>query len=311
MVIATILENHMIRILCCSLLLLLPLPTLALLNVTLIQGLDGMAEYGEQFSAQMKTLTSAAESVTDKKYITVLAGDAASRDKVLAHFEQLGKTLKPADQLLVIMVGHGSYDGFEYKFNIPGPDLTDADLVTMLKTQKAKLQIIINTSSSSGALQALLKNDGRTVITATRNGEERLATRFGTYFSNALEDSAADTNKNNAISLQEAFAYAERMSKDYFEAQGQLATEHPVMSGDQAAQFVMARTVSGVTDTTDPELAQLLKQREQLDVSIEQLQLRKNELPADDYLNQLQQLMIDMSLVQDRIEQKGQPAGEK
>jgi len=311
MVIATILEKHMNRNFLFCLLLVLPLPAMALLNVTVIQGLDGEAEYGKQFSAQVKTVFSAVESVTGKNNIVVFSGNDVSRDKLLAHFDQLGKTLKPVDQLLVIMVGHGSYDGFEYKFNIPGPDLTGADLVNILKAQITKLQVIINTSSSSGALQALLKNDGRTVITATRNGEERLATRFGTYFTNALEDTAADTNKNNAISLQEAFAYAERMSKDYFEAQGQLATEHPVMSGDKAAQFVLARTGTGATDTADPELPQLLIKREQLDISIEQLQLRKNELPADDYLNQLQQLMIDLSLVQDSIDQKGQPAGEK
>ncbi len=311
MVFATILENHMNRNFLFCLLFVLPLPAMALLNVTVIQGLDGEAEYGKQFSAQVKTVFSAVESVTDKNNIVVFSGNDVSRDKLLAHFDQLGKTLKPVDQLLVIMVGHGSYDGFEYKFNIPGPDLTGADLVNMLKVQTTKLQVIINTSSSSGALLDLLKGDGRTVITATRNGEERLATRFGTYFTNALEDSAADINKNNAVSLQEAFTYAERMSKDYFENQGQLATEHPVMSGDKATQFVLARTVTGATDTSDPELAQLLIKREQLDISIEQLQLRKDELPADDYLNQLQQLMIDMSLVQDSIDQKGQPAGEK
>ena len=27
-----------------------------------------------------------------------------------------------------MLIGHGSYDGAEYKFNIPGPDLTGAEI---------------------------------------------------------------------------------------------------------------------------------------------------------------------------------------
>lgn len=311
MVVTTLLENHIMnRIFLLNLLLLLPLTAFAEVYVTILQGLDGNEEYGKQFTAQAEKLVAAATTVTGKDRIKLLAGTDTTRDTVLAHFDMLSKTLKPEDRLALFMVGHGSFDGYEYKFNISGPDLTDADLVSMLTSQPATLQIVVNVGSSSGALQELLKADTRTVITATRNGEERLATRFGTYFANALEDTAADLNKNDAVSLQEAFDYATRMVKDYFESQGQLATEHAVMAGEKAAQFVLVRTGKRPPQDADPELVELVKRRDQLDISIEQLQLRKNEMVADEYMNQLQQLMIDLSVVQDRIDQKETPASE-
>lgn len=308
---ATLLEDDMMnRTGLLSLLLLLPLCASAEQYITIIQGLDGNEEYGKQFTAQSEKLLAAASSVTGKDQVKLLNGDAASREQVQAHFDALAKAMKPADRLTVYLVGHGSYDGFEYKFNIPGPDLTGDDLANILGAQPAKQQIIVNLGSSSGATQTLLKADNRTVVTATRNGEERLATRFGTYFANALEDSAADINKNEAVSLQEAFDYAGRMVKDYFESQGQLATEHAVMEGGQAAQLVLARMGKRPAQGADPELVQLVQQREQLDISIEQLQLRKAEMAPEQYMNELQQLMIDLSVVQDRIDSKEAPGAE-
>ena len=309
---ATLLEDDMkVSTGLLSLLVLLPLCAMAEQYITIIQGLDGNAEYGKQFNTQSEKLLAAATSVTGKgKVTTLLNGDAAGREQVLAHFDALAKSTKPSDRLTVFLVGHGSYDGLEYKFNIPGPDLTGEDLATLLNAQPAKQQIIVNLGSSSGATQTLLKADNRTVITATRNGEERLATRFGSYFASALEDSAADINKNEAVSLQEAFDYASRMVKDYFESQGQLASEHAVMEGGQAAQLVLARMGKRPAQGADPELVQLVQQREQLDISIEQLQLRKAEMDTGQYMNEQQQLMIDLSLVQDRIDSKEAPGAE-
>ena len=311
MVAAALLENHMMKMKpMLALLLWLPLAAMAEQYVTIIQGLDGAPEYGAQFNGQSEKLVSAAGSITDVKRVKLLSGDEATREKILSHFGELEKSLKADDRLALFLVGHGSYDGFEYKFNIPGPDLTGEDLVASLDKLAAKRQIVVSLGSSSGALQALLKSDMRTVLTATRNGEERLATRFATYFANALEDTAADTNKNNAISLQEAFDFASRNVKDYFETQGQLATEHAVVSNDTSAQFVLARIGKRPSQQTDPELAGLMARRDKLDADIEQLQLRKSEMETEQYTNELQQLMIDLSLVQEMIDQKESPGVE-
>ncbi len=228
----------------------------------------------------------------------------------MEHFAQLQTVMQEDDRVAVFFIGHGSFDGYEYKFNIPGPDITGEDLQTAMDALPARIQMLVNTSSASGAIKEQLENEDRVVITATRNGNERLATRFGEYFFAAIEDSAADLNKNDAITAQEAFDYAERMVKDYFEYQGQLATEHPEISGDYAGQFVIARLGQDRPEREDPEQTRLLSQRSALDIKIEELQLKKGELQQDDFLSQLQMLMIELSTLQEKIDQLGGVSGE-
>ncbi len=286
-----------------SLVLMLPLMTSAELHITIIQGLDGTSDYAQQFSEQARRVNIASESVTQNPLIRYFSGEDATRESILDHFSQLASTMTHEDRIAVFLIGHGSYDGFEYKFNIPGPDITGKHIKDVMNALPAKVQLLVNTSSASGAINEQLKNEDRVVITATRNGNERLATRFGAYFFEAIENSAADINKNNAITVKEAFDYAERMVTDYFEDQGQLATEHPQLSGDYAGQFVIARLLRDRTEDENPELTKFLTERGEIDIKIEELQLKKGELLQDEFLSQLQILMIDLSTVQEKIDQ--------
>jgi len=302
MVIAKALEDNMTKVFPLLVLLLLPLSVSAELYIMIIQGLAGSPAYEQQFNEQVARLESAAETVTDRDRIRVISGPAATRDNLLSHFDQLAGVLDSADRVAVFMVGHGSYDGYEYKFMIPGPDITDDDLVDIMDALPATTQLLVNTGSASGALLEPLRADGRILITATRSGNERLATRFGIYFADAFSDPAADINKNNAISAREAFDYAERQVRDYFEYQGQLATEHPVLEGDLAAQFVLARSGSVQPQLDDPQMAGLLRERDEIDRRIEDLQFRRNDMDTEDYLDQLQGLMIELSITQGQID---------
>ena len=302
--IKTTLENNLMKYrLLCFLICSLPCLVFAEIYVTIIQGLDGSPKYHQQFSEQAEKLRVAAETVTSNNRVKFMYGDDATRDNILSFFQNLSKSTNNNDRIAVFMIGHGSFDGIEYKFNIPGPDITAEDIVTIMDEQPAGIQLLVNTSSASGVLNNGLKKDSRVLITATRSGNERLATRFGAYFFDAFEDPSADINKNNAITAQEAFDYAEREVKDYFEYEGQLATEHSVISGDYAGQFVLARIGLDNPSSDDPELVGLIRQRDDLDIKLEDLQLRKSELEAGDFLNQLQQLMIDLSLVQEKIDE--------
>ncbi|MGK0299136.1 MAG: hypothetical protein ACI9XC_002764 [Gammaproteobacteria bacterium] len=280
-----------------------PVSAFAALHITIIQGLDGTPHYHQQFSDQTETLKSVTETIADKNSIRFFFGEDATRDNILSHFQNLKNSITAQDRVAVFMVGHGSFDGYEYKFNIPGPDLTDADIAEFMDALPAEIQLLVNTSSASGVLNNSLKNDSRVLITATRNGNERLATRFGEYFFNAFDNLSADINKNNAITAQEAFDYAEREVTDYFESQGQLATEHAEISGAHASQFVLARIGLSESSGDDPELTRLISERGAIDVKIEELQLNKSNLQSEEFLNQLQSLMIDLSLVQEKIDE--------
>lgn len=297
---APALETDLIRV--GFILLLLPMAVAAELHVIAVEGLGGTEEYTQRFSEEVAKLELAAQSVTTAEHMRVFAGEEATEENILAHFDALAAIVNADDRVVIYLIGHGSYDGYEYKFNLPGPDLTGEQLVELLDALPSNNQLLVNTSSASGATLDALTNETRVVITATRSGSERNATRFGSSFVAALEDPAADINKNNAISAQEAFDYAARQVTDYFEFRGQLATEHPQLKGERAARFTLARLEVPEPAGDDPELGLLFEQRDQLDGRIEELQLRKDELTTDEYYTQLQQLLLELARVGDRID---------
>jgi hypothetical protein len=102
-----------------------------------------------------------------------------------------------------MLVGHGSYDGEAYKLNLPGPDIDGDEMAKLLAAVPARSQLVVNATSASGSILEKWKADGRTVITATRSGFERNATRFAQHFAAALAAGSADINKNGAITAQE------------------------------------------------------------------------------------------------------------
>jgi len=288
---------------CFLLLCLLPLTSSAALYVTIVQGLGGTQGYGSRFTIQTDKLQEAAASLTPDENISVFRNDAATRDRLLAHFKEQGNNLNVSDRVAIFLVGHGSYDGYQYKFNIPGPDLTDDDLAGLLNELPNKNQLLVNTGSTSGATLERLKNESRIIITATRSGNERNATRFGTFFTDALEDPSADT-KNNSISVQEAFDYSLRQVEEYFENQGQLATEHPQIEGEGAPQFNLARLTPKRSLPPNSALAALIKQRDALNGEIEELQLDREKLEETEYFSRLQELVIKLAHLEDQIDQQ-------
>jgi hypothetical protein len=290
---------------------LLPALAHAELYISVIEGLGGMPEYQEQFDAQREDVVGAAHSMTDASRVAVFNGEEATRDKVLAHFGELTSKMTADDRVAIYLIGHGSFDGTDYKFNIPGPDLTAVDIKEVLEKLPGQNHFLVNTSSTSGAMvEALVGEDKEAqpekyiVVAATRSGSERNATHFGRFFVEALTSEEADLNKNNTISIQEAFDFADRGVTAYFESEGKLATEHPQLRGDGAGQFSLAR-LSGQTVENVSEgsvLSQLLKQRQELDAKIEDLQLRRAEFSNSEYIEQLQALVLQSAELSEKIE---------
>jgi len=284
--------------------LLLPLLAAAELQVVVIEGLGGEAGYSEQFSQQVAAIERATRGTTNEDSITVFRSNEFSRQDVLGHFADLGNSMQPDDRLAVFLIGHGSYDDHEYKFNIAGPDLTSDDLSEMLDNTPGASQLLVNVSSSSGAVLDLLKRENRILVLATRSGVERHATRFGNYFAAALSDSGADIDKNGIVSAEEAFRFAEREVADYFERNGQLATEHPRIEGSQAGRFALARLGSREPIADDVQLRQLTVRRSALNAEIDALRLRRDAMTAEDYQSDLLQKMLSLAMLEDEIEQR-------
>ena len=274
----------------------------AAVHALVVEGLAGEPAYADAFERQASAIGAALRTLPDSDDVRVLRGDTASRDAILARLEELQGTLTAADHVVLVLVGHGSYDDFEYKFNLPGPDITGEEIVAALDALPATMQVLINTSSASGAIAELAAADGRTVVLATRSGVERHATRFGGFFADALTDGAADTNKNERISVTEAFRYAERQVADYYERNGQLATEHPVIDGGQADRVALAQLGGAPPAVVDEDLAQLIAERDALNARINELQLTRDTMSPDDYRSALLEQMLELARVEDAIE---------
>jgi hypothetical protein len=290
------------------LLVALPLPSLAALQVMIVEGLGGEPQYSQQFDAQAQRIAAASRALTATAEVTVLAGPQATRAAVLAAFHSLAGRLTPSDRVIVYLIGHGTFDGMAYKFNIPGPDLSDTDIAAMLNSLPASEQLVVVTGSASGALLMPLRRPGRLVITATRSGAEKTATRFGQEFALALASPAADSNKDGQISAQEAFELAQRAVQVYFERETLLASEHAVIEGEGAQRFIVARVsgdagaAPGYASASDA----LERERAALNTRIAQLQARRAQMPSAQYEQQLEPLLLQLARLQQRIDQ-GQP----
>lgn len=289
---------------CVCSLFMLPGLAPAELQVVVLEGLGGEERYTEQFSAQVSAIEIAAAALTSADRIQVFRNGNYSRDTVIEFFTGLDGRMQSDDRLAVFLIGHGSYDDHEYKFNIGGPDITDSDLKDMLDIGGGGNQLIVNTSSSSGATLALLERDDRTLILATRSGAERHATRFGNYFVAALSSDNADVDKNRIVTAEEAYLFADRQVSDYFERNGQLATEHSKIAGGQAARFGLARLGSQTQNRGDAELRRLIVRRDELNSDIEGLRLRRDSMTADAYQAELLENMLDLAVLEEQIEQR-------
>lgn len=315
----------------------LALPSQAALYVTVVQGLGGQAQYESEFKESREKIETASHSITDADKITVFAGDKGTRAAVLKHFAELAKKMKAEDRAAIYLIGHGTFDGDAYKFNIAGPDLTAQDLKTALEKLPGQNHVLISTGSASGAMLESItgKANARTnrsaaevpgstapnqsgvnatkiadgkylLISGTRNGNERNATNFGRYFADALASKDADVNKNNSISLQEAFDFADKRVSAYFQDEGKLATEHAQLRGEGAAQINLARLNAAEQKAelanAGGKLAELLKRRQQLEAEIEDLQLRRSQMAAADYSAKFQQLLLQSAELGEQID---------
>lgn len=267
----------------------------------IVAGLGGEPRYEERFTQQAQTLAEAARRTTgNDAQVQVLFGEDATQERVREAFGRLAETLDSSDTLIVFLIGHGTFDGDHYKLNLKGPDLTGDELGELLASVPTTAQLVVNTTSASGAVLERWTTNGRTVITATRSGNERNATRFAEHFAAALSSDEADLDKNGLVSAQEAFDYASRKVADSFTAEGMLATEHPQIAGEGAQRFTVARLTARPTQT--PELERLSARMAEIEGQLEALRQRRGQMEQDAYLNELQALLLQLATVQQDID---------
>lgn len=289
-----------------------------------VVGLSGDPEHGELFHKWGGTLADAAAKVGVSKdrlvYLVDQKGDGdalatgrSTREEIQQALDGFAKAATAEDVVYIVLLGHGSATGGNARFNLPGPDMGPADFNTALRRLPTKQIVFVNASSSSGPFLAELSGPGRTVITATRNAAEQFATLFGGYFVDAFVSAEADADKNQRVSMLEAFRFAKAEVARAYEREGLLATEHALLddNGDKEGsqdptptgadgKLAAALSLGSVADAAplpdDPTLRALYVERREMERRVEALRLLKDGMNPAKYAAELERLVTELAL---------------
>jgi hypothetical protein len=302
------------RISCCA--ALMAASAAAATYYVTVAGLGGEKDYEQRFQAQAKEVE---KLVGGSGEVVTLAGPDATKAKLEKALNDIAAKASADDVFVLMLIGHGSFDNVEYKFNVPGADPTAAELAAWLDRIRASRQLVVNMTSASGASVAALQRPKRVIITATKSGTEKNATVFARYWVEALRDPAADTDKNEVVSALEAFRYAERKTAAFYETQKRLATEHAVIEdtgkgeavrapapdngqGLVATAFPLLRIGAAQKAAADPAKRQLFDKKEQIEQQIDKLKYEKAAMPLELYRKQLSALLLELARVQEELD---------
>lgn len=285
-----------------------------------VAGLGGEPDYEQRFTALANDLDKLLKGSGGDVHVYTLSGKESTRARLTATLQTVARQAKPDDDFVLILIGHGSYDGVDYKFNLVGPDISAADLAALCDRIASKRQLVVDTTSASGGAVAILERPGRAVIAATKNGTEKNATVFAQYWVQALQDPDSDIDKNQEISALEAFEYAQRKTVTFYDEQKRLATEHAVFEdtgkGDPARQastetgegrllstFTLVRLgAAQIAAAKDPAKRALMAKKEELERKIDILKYQKAAMPENEYKKQLTAALLELARVQEELD---------
>lgn len=246
----------------------------------------------------------------------------ASRVGVRQAVDQLATRMGEDAVLYVVLVGHGSFDGVDAKFNLVGPDLEATEWDELLSRVPGRL-VFVNTTSASFPFLARLSAPGRIIVTATESSVQRYDTVFPQFFIEAFADSTADRDKGGRVSVLEAFEFASVSVRQWYQQRGRLATERALLddNGDRrgreagepgpdglaAARLYLGAGIEEPEAVTDPVLAPLVARRQALQRAVEALKAGKDAMGAAVYLRELERLLVDLARVSRQIRRRPSP----
>jgi len=292
----------------------------------IVAGLGGEPDYEQRFTAAARDLAKVFAASSNATHVVTLTGAQSTSAQLRQALNAVAGKANADDDFVLILIGHGTFDGIDYKFNLVGPDVTGGEIARMCDSIAARRQLIVNTTSASGGSIQALERPGRAVIAATKSGTEKNATVFARYWVEALQDPSADTDKSDSISAMEAFAYASKKTSAFYDAQKRLATEHAVFNDVGAGEpvrdaangqglllssFTLLRMGSSEQATNDPAKTALLAKKEELEQRIDTLKYQKAAMEPQDYKLQLTDALLELARVQQELDKTTQPELDK
>ena len=291
-------------------------------TVILVVGAPGEPEFGSNFVQQVQLWKKTCDRAQARTIRIGLGKNDGLDDRELLKQALATEQTHGIEPLWLVLMGHGTFDGKEARFNLRGPDLSDTELADWLKPFQRPL-IVINCASASAPFLKSLSATNHVVITATRSGNELNFTRFGEYFAKALADSENDLDKDGQVSLLEAFLMASRHAAEFYETEGRLMTEHALIDDNGDGQGTPADWFRGVQATkkakdgasldgvranqlhlvlSREELAlsaETRAHRDALELSVARLRGSKDQMSETDYYRQLESILLELARLQE------------
>lgn len=290
-------------------------------TVILVVGAPGEPEYGSNFVQQVELWDKTCARAEARIVRIGLDQTNGLADRELLKQALAAEPTNHIAPLWLALVGHGTFDGKEARFNLRGPDLSNTELAAWLKPFQRPL-VVINCASASAPFLKSLSGTNRVVITATRSGNEMNFTRFGEHFARALAGTGSDLDKDGQVSLLEAFLMASRNVAEFYQAEGRLLTEHALLEdngdgqGTPADWFRGVRAIKQAQDGASLDgaranqhclmlsreeqalPAEVRARRDELELSVARLREAKSKLAEADYYRQLESILLELARLQ-------------
>lgn len=294
-----------------------------------VVGAPGEPEYATNFLDQA-TLWRTAADAAQVAFRAIGWGpseEADDRDRIREWL-----AAQPPDSsspLWLVLIGHGTFDGQEARFNLRGPDLTATDLAQWLAPVQRPV-VLFNTTSASAPFMPKTAGPNRIIVTATRSGYEQNYARFGEHLAAAIGDASSDLDKDGQTSVLEAFLSASARVAEFYRGEGRLATEHALLDDNGDGLGTPADWFRGVRATkqaaegasVDGDLAHqrhlilspaeralsagVRQRRDALERELFRLRDRKDSLPAAEYYRAMERLLLDLARLYERTEPAAQ-----
>lgn len=293
-----------------------------------VSGASGGAAYAEQLATWRLGIQTAlttrfgfapAQIVQLVDETARASGTPATAENVRKAFTTLRGQVGKDDLVLVVLLGHGTFDGQAAKFNLVGPDLTAVEWGALLNGLPGR-QIVVNTTEASAPFLEALSARNRVVITATETAAQRYATVFPDYFVKALADAQSDLDKNGRTSIWELFASSSGAVARHYTERAQLTTERALLTdtsekagvqatvttgaiGTMARSFYLDRDVAA--ESADPAVQALIERRRALEGEAQtHIQAKPGAADPGAWATEFERLMIELAKVSREIRQR-------
>jgi len=172
----------------------------------------------------------------------------------MSNFKEVVRDIKSrsgiADTILVVLIGHGGFDGSDSYYCLTDNNLYDTEMADMFRDMiRGKLIFIFSPCNSGGFIDNLSGNN-TVVITSTRKDEANRAAFIEPFL--AAFDGPGDSDSDGKVSFAEAFNFASASVKQQYADNGWgILTEHAQIddNGDKISTEDLA------PDGKDGELA--------------------------------------------------------